>query len=298
MPKRLQRKSLPRWALIPYVWRPIQRFSCCECGYKFSDPKGLEKARKALKDVETVESMELKSQKAIVTSRQIRVNDKETKNLVAEQTSILVPPQKHEKQDQKGAVIEFQFWLKKQQRAKTTYEPYGYNLLYLINNGANNFDPKSVNDLLYQGKLADKKRRQKTQPKKSLRRIHARLRLRRKNRQTQNQPTTPVSTARKPHGPTDCKRRLHNGTIPTNAKRNSSQTRRSTKNPMGRHRLSTKQNQHQLPSQKLRHPKHPCFQKIISILKNLPRNHAAVFPYKNPQTASNIFRRMRKRAIR
>ena len=66
-------------------------------------------------------------------------------------------PQKREKEDQKGAVLEFQFLLKKQGRAKTTYEPYGYSLEFLIANGANLFDPKSINDILYSGKLADKK---------------------------------------------------------------------------------------------------------------------------------------------
>jgi hypothetical protein len=82
----------------------------------------------------------------------------ETKNLTAEQ-KILVAPRRNDLtvEYQKGAILEFQFWLKNQGRAKNTYEPYGYSLEFLLANGANLFDPKSVNDLLYLGKLADKK---------------------------------------------------------------------------------------------------------------------------------------------
>ena len=125
---------------------PIQRWSCRECGYKFSDPKDLERAKKALQDLESIESMKLKSPNDIDSDCQICV--KETKNLVADQTTTLVIPQKHEKQDQKGAVIEFLFYLQKQGRAQGTYTPYCYNLEFLINNGANLFDPESVKTTL------------------------------------------------------------------------------------------------------------------------------------------------------
>ena len=109
----------------PMFGEPIQRWSCCICGYKFSDPEDLERAKKAFQLVERIESMKLKSSDDIGSDCQICVeNDKETKNLSADQTTILVVPQKREKEDQKGAVLEFQFSLKKQDRAKTTYEPY------------------------------------------------------------------------------------------------------------------------------------------------------------------------------
>ena len=67
--------------------------------------------------------MELKSPDAIESKCQIRVHDKETKNLVADQTTKLVIPQKHEKADLKGAVVEFLFYLQKQGRAQGTYDP-------------------------------------------------------------------------------------------------------------------------------------------------------------------------------
>ena len=138
---------------FPPFGDPIQRFSCRDCGYKFSDPEGVEKAKKALQQVEKIESMKLKSPDHIDNNRQICVeNDKETKNLVAEPQLTLVIPQKREydAQDFKGAVVEFLFYMQKENRAKDTYEPYCYSLQFLINNGANLFDPESVKTTLTQ----------------------------------------------------------------------------------------------------------------------------------------------------
>jgi integrase len=129
----------------------IQRWSCRDCAFKFSDPLDVERAKKALQAIESIESMKLKSPDDIGSNCQICVeNNKETKNLVADQTTTLVIPQKREydKQDQKGAVVEFLFYMQKENRAKDTYEPYCYSLEFLINNGADLFDPESVKTTL------------------------------------------------------------------------------------------------------------------------------------------------------
>ena len=141
---------------FPMFGEPIQRWSCCECGYKFSDPKDLQKAKKALQQVESVESIKLKSADHIETNCQICVeNIKETKNLVAEPQKLVIPQKReYDIQDQRGAVVNFVFYLQQQEKAETTQRGYGYNLDYLVSHGANLFDPFSVKDVLV-NKLKD-----------------------------------------------------------------------------------------------------------------------------------------------
>ena len=62
----------------------IQRWSCRDCGVRFSDPSDTQRAKEAMnRAVETVDSKSLKIADRIVTTRQICVT--ETKNLEAEQ---------------------------------------------------------------------------------------------------------------------------------------------------------------------------------------------------------------------
>lgn len=143
-------------------WTPtfgerIQRWSCRECEYKFSDPKDLEKAKKAFQQVEKIESMKLKSQSDIHSTRQICVkNDKETKNLVAEQQTIHVP-QKRELDLPKirGAIVEFIWHLQKHGYSEDTYMPYSENLKFLAKNGADLYDPEHVKDVVASLKKTD-----------------------------------------------------------------------------------------------------------------------------------------------
>ena len=132
----------------PMFGERIQRWSCRDCGYKFSDPRDVEKANKVFQEAKKFEANTLKSNKGIVRDYQICVS--ETKNLVAEQTGLLVVPQKREYdiQDLKGAVVEFLFYMQKEGRAKDTYEPYCYSLEFLIKNHANLFDPESVKKIV------------------------------------------------------------------------------------------------------------------------------------------------------
>jgi transposase-like protein len=160
--KKLWRDGL-RYEMFGY---PIQRWLCRDCGLRFSDSFDAQKAKKTVETVAMIETKLLKSKDGIVSTRQIcdentsrfSVNPTEgTKNLVAEQISKLVVPQKSEYdiKDQKGAVINFVFYLQQQEKAGVTQRGYGYNLDFLINHGANLFDPFSVKDILV-NKLKDK----------------------------------------------------------------------------------------------------------------------------------------------
>jgi integrase len=134
----------------------IQRWRCRDCGLRFSDPNDVQKAKKAVATVELIETKSLKSPDDKVFIRQICV--KETKNLVTELISQkLVVPQKelYDIKDLKGAVVEFYYYLEKNERAKVTKVHYAYSLDFLINNGANLFDPINVKDV-FTDKLKDK----------------------------------------------------------------------------------------------------------------------------------------------
>ncbi|HLN88699.1 MAG TPA: hypothetical protein VK253_01395, partial [Candidatus Binatia bacterium] len=145
----------------------IQRWFCRECGSRFSDQNDLKAAKEAVETVEMIETESLKSKGYIDSSRQIcdeetsrfSVNpSRGTKNLVTELViqKKLVVPQKEtiDIKDLRGAVIDFVFYLQQQEKAETTQKNYGYNLDYLINYGANLFDPFSVKDVLV-NKLKD-----------------------------------------------------------------------------------------------------------------------------------------------
>jgi transposase-like protein len=122
----------------PMFGDPIQRWSCPKCFYKFSDPVDVENARKACQQAQTIESMKLKSDAGISSTRQICVeNNKETKNLVADQITTLVVPQKREldpekRQKIKGAIVDFVWHLQKNAYSEDTYLPYSENLQHLV----------------------------------------------------------------------------------------------------------------------------------------------------------------------
>ena len=132
----------------------IQRWSCPKCFYKFSDPGDVENARKAFQQAQTIESMKLKSDSGISSTRQICVeNNKETKNLVADQITTSVVPQKREfdpdkRQKIKGAIIDFVWYLQKNAYSEDTYRPYGENLEFLVKNGADLFNPENAKEVV------------------------------------------------------------------------------------------------------------------------------------------------------
>jgi integrase len=125
----------------PMFGDPIQRWLCRNCELRFSGPKDVEKAKKAFKQAEKIESKSLKSGNGIVTSRQICVT--ETKNLAAEQKQMEVP---RRKVDLKGAVIDFLWQLKRENYSEDTIRAYGCNLQMLAVLGVQLFDPQSFID--------------------------------------------------------------------------------------------------------------------------------------------------------
>jgi integrase len=135
----------------PMFGDPIQRWLCRDCGLRFSDAEDVERAKEAFKQAEKIESKSLKSGNTIVVSRQICVT--ETKNLAAEQKQMEVP--RRTEVDQKGAVIDFLWQLKRQNYSEDTLSSYGYNLQELIALGVNLFDPQSFIDKMTE--LGEKK---------------------------------------------------------------------------------------------------------------------------------------------
>ena len=117
----------------------IQRWLCRDCGLRFSDPRDVQRAWSTFERVERIESKALKSGDDKVTTRQICVT--ETKNLAAEQKTTEVP--RRSEVDLKGAIVEFLWQLKKQNRSEDTIKAYGYALNTIVNIGVNLYDPQS-----------------------------------------------------------------------------------------------------------------------------------------------------------
>jgi len=133
---------------------PIRRLICRDCGYRFSDPADVARAKKELKDEQFIESKGLKRSVPLGTNCQIcdKSPAKGTKNLVTEpiyQQQLVVPQKEaYDEKDNRGAVVNFIFWCQQNEKASTTVSGYSYNLMFLISAGANLFDPFSVKEVL------------------------------------------------------------------------------------------------------------------------------------------------------
>ena len=130
---------------------PIQRWLCRECGLRFSDPNELLQAKKAVATVEMIETKSLKTQSDNLLNSQICVM--ETKNLVTEQ-QILSVPQKSE-MDQNGAIVDFLWYLKKENKADGTINGYRHSLNQLLRKGVDLFNPESFKETLAKSTWSD-----------------------------------------------------------------------------------------------------------------------------------------------
>ena len=132
---------------LPMFGEPIQRWLCRDCGFRFSHPTVVKRSLKAMRAAEMLEGKTLKSGGNIVSSCQIGVL--ETKNLVAEPKTIVVP-QKSERdiQSLEGAIVDFLWMLKKENKAEVTIENYGYSLRALVAVGVDLFKPESFIDTI------------------------------------------------------------------------------------------------------------------------------------------------------
>lgn len=121
----------------------IQRWSCRNCGIRFSDPNDTKRAKEVAKAVETFDTQSLKSKAAIVFTRQICVT--ETKNLGAEQPTTEVL-RRNEIGEIKAKIIEYAWWLKKDGKSDSTIRGRTKILQILTKRGANLYDPESIKD--------------------------------------------------------------------------------------------------------------------------------------------------------
>ena len=122
----------------------IQRWLCRACGLRFSDSQDVLKAKQAVEKVEMIETKSLKTSNDKVINSQICV--KETKNLAAEQENVKVP-QKSEI-DQNGAIVDFLWYLKKENKADGTIKGYRYSLKQLVRTRVDLFNPESFKETL------------------------------------------------------------------------------------------------------------------------------------------------------
>jgi integrase len=123
----------------------IQRWSCRDCGRRFSDPNDTQRVKEAARAVETVDTKSLKSGDGIVITRQIYVT--ETKNLEAEQQNTEVL-RRNEIGEPKGKIIEYAWWLKKDGKSDSTIRGRTKILQILTKRGANLYDPESIKDAI------------------------------------------------------------------------------------------------------------------------------------------------------
>ncbi len=103
----------------------IQRWLCRVCGLRFSDQNDIQKSWSMAEKSARIRGMALKSEADYPYPRQICVA--ETKNLATElQTDLLVVPQKeaYDTKDLKGAVVEFLYYLQKNEKAPSTKSHY------------------------------------------------------------------------------------------------------------------------------------------------------------------------------
>ena len=119
----------------------IRRWSCNNCGMRFSDPTQLQKVRA---DLEILEDKITKATAHTLSSSQVCVT--ETKNLTAEQTTINVPRRNEE--ENRGKIVEHAFWMQKEGYAESTISRRVRLLGTLANKGANLKDPESVKETI------------------------------------------------------------------------------------------------------------------------------------------------------
>jgi len=122
----------------------IQRWLCRNCGFRFSDSDDVQRALSAFERVERVDTKAVKGRGDKALECQICVT--ETKNLAAEQKTMEVP--RRNEVDLKGAIVEFLWQLKKENRSEDTITTYGYSLEILVKRGVNLFDPENFKDVM------------------------------------------------------------------------------------------------------------------------------------------------------
>jgi len=123
----------------------IQRWLCRDCGLRFSDPNDIQKSWSRAEKITRNSEESLKSEAAIVVTRQICVE--ETKNLVAEHQTIEVL-RRNTSAEIKGTIVEFGFWLLKQGYSKATITGRIKLLSRLMRLGADFNNEDSIKEII------------------------------------------------------------------------------------------------------------------------------------------------------
>jgi len=138
----------------------IQRWLCRKCGYRFSDPEQIQTSRNMVESLERRLTKPIKSEHKRLDNRQICATETAfggAKNLDPEQSSIQEVPERRE--DVKGKLVEFAWWMEKQGYASGTVRSNSSALRALLARNANLLDPESVKEALAKEKNWSQNRR-------------------------------------------------------------------------------------------------------------------------------------------
>jgi len=142
--------------------KPVQRYVCRECGYRFSEPtwNGSDDSE----HVRRVHTTALYSVRALPCNRQVGVAEAEgTKNLAEVKSRIQkqaagATETKPSEADAKSRIFQFSWWMKKKNYAHTTIDIYTKAMWILVRRGANILDPESVKEVIAKQNWGDSKR--------------------------------------------------------------------------------------------------------------------------------------------
>jgi integrase/predicted RNA-binding Zn-ribbon protein involved in translation (DUF1610 family) len=122
----------------------IQRWLCRKCGFRFSDPEDVEASRIRFGALQRIQSKSLKAETDRSSDRQISAV--EAKNLAGEQKNDIKVLRG--KQDPKGKLVEFAWWMRQEGYAEETIRGASSCLNALVSRSADLGDPNSVKTVL------------------------------------------------------------------------------------------------------------------------------------------------------
>jgi hypothetical protein len=127
----------------------IQRYVCCSCGRRFSDPDDLKKAKAVADSYLPYEGLKVKDKNKQGSQVCALIGD--AKNLTLETTEKISVSQREKPKAERGINIivkDYQWQLKKEGRADVTIRNYGYSLLYLEKLGVDLFNPETFREVM------------------------------------------------------------------------------------------------------------------------------------------------------
>jgi integrase len=270
----------------------IQRWLCRDCGLRFSDPEDIRDAWSTFERVERIDTKSLKSGDDKVTTRQICVT--ETKNLVAEQKTMEVP--RRSEVDIKGAIVEFLWQLKKENRSEDTITAYGYSLETLVKRGVNLFDPENFKDVMArQTDWTETRKHNLTKAYRCFLNQHGIKATLTKYRVTRKLPFIPTEE--------EINQLIASG---YHQMATLLQTLKETAARIGEAwKLEWDDLDTEAKTLNISHPekgcnprKRPISAKLMTMLLSMPKTNKRIFTYKSRDVAGKTFRALRKRAAR